>query len=263
MESSRERHFVDKQIGRPCCWKTDQTHSILCFCFRQPKKFQKMDSDSQSPGVCQRLIDFILSVLNGSPVPSGLVQVPIEGDSSRNVKSSVKPIDKHNGNVDSGIVVEFRHKDGSESWTQINERGDSVRSPKRDGLIFGNDQTILHNGANRKARNKNHFAPSINHKTHKQVQGKELQELEAFAGRDARGTVLKKNVMVKESEVEVERVMKKEAARANNQPHEDMKQRPPRRLGPLLSVDSNINEKSDAYIQRRKKAMSRNYNLDP
>ncbi|KAL0419942.1 UNVERIFIED_CONTAM: hypothetical protein Sradi_1407700 [Sesamum radiatum] len=214
-----------------------------------------MDSDSQSPGVCQRLIDFILSVLNGSTVPPGLVQVPIEGDSSRNGKSSARPIDKHNGYVDSGIVIEFRHKDGSESWTQINERGDSVRAPKRDGL--------LPNGVDRKERNKNHFAPSIDHKIRKQVQGKELQELEASAGRDARSTVLKKNVTVKESEVEVERVKTKEATRVNNQPHEDTKPRTPRRLGPLLSMASNINEKSDAYIQRRKKAMSRNYSLDP
>lgn len=36
----------------------------------------------------------------------------------------------------------------------------------------------------------------------------------------------------------------------------------PRVHWPILSVESNINEKSDAYISSRKKAMGRNYTLD-
>lgn len=35
-----------------------------------------------------------------------------------------------------------------------------------------------------------------------------------------------------------------------------------RRHWPLLSVASNINEKSEAFIERKKKAMGRNYSLD-
>lgn len=221
-----------------------------------------MDGNSHSPGICQGLINFILTVLNRPPVPPGLVQVPIEGDSSRNGKSSVRPINKHNGYVESEIVVEFRHKDGLEIWTQINERGDSICAPKRHGLNLSNDRT-LQNGVDRRERNEHQFPPRIDEKTGEQVHGKGLQELEASAGRGARSTVLKKNVTVKESEVEVERNKNKEAKKVNYRPHEDTKLRPPKRLGPLLSVASNINEKSDAYIQRRKKAMSRNYSLDP
>ncbi|KAH6821780.1 hypothetical protein C2S53_016792 [Perilla frutescens var. hirtella] len=35
-----------------------------------------------------------------------------------------------------------------------------------------------------------------------------------------------------------------------------------RRHWPLLNVTSNINEKSEAFIERKKKAMTRNYSLD-
>lgn len=43
---------------------------------------------------------------------------------------------------------------------------------------------------------------------------------------------------------------------------DETKPRPPRLHWPLLSVESNINEKSDAYISSRKKAMGRTYTLD-
>ncbi|KAI3449589.1 hypothetical protein Pfo_006254 [Paulownia fortunei] len=218
-----------------------------------------MDSNSQSPSICQRLINFILSLLNRPPMPPGSAQVPTEEGSSRNGKSSIRPINKPNGYVGSEIVVDFRHTDGSESWTQINERGGLIRAPKKDGLILSNDQTILQNGVDKKEKNKDHFAPKIDQKTGRQA----LQELEALDGRDARRKGLKKNT-VKESEGKKEaNQLAGQATMVNNQPHQDTKPRPPRHLGPLLSVASNINEKSDAYIKSRKKSLGRNYSLDP
>lgn len=201
-----------------------------------------MDSNSQSPGICQRLINCILSMLRRT---QGSTEVPIEEGSSRN------------GFVDSEIVVEFRHTDGSERWTQTNERGESIRAPKKNGLILSNDQTILQNGLDKRERNKDHFASKVD-------QGKGLQEMEALSGRDARGKRPKKSVTIKESEgkKEANHSADDQANKVNNQPHEDTKPMPLRPHWPLLSVDSNINEKSDAYIESRKREMGRNYSLD-
>ncbi|GFP97870.1 hypothetical protein PHJA_001931100 [Phtheirospermum japonicum] len=142
-----------------------------------------MNKNSQSRSICQRLINFIVSVTNHAPVA-------IQEGSSRNKKGPTGPISRPKGDVGSEIVVEFRHTNGSERWIDI--------SNKKDGLISSNRN---------KTKNIDHFANNEN--DHK-----------------------------------------------SNRAREDIKPRP------LLSVASNINEKSDEYIRSRKKAMSRNYSFE-
>lgn len=81
----------------------------------------------------------------------------------------------------------------------------------------------------------------------------------------AQGKRARKSVTIKEGENEII-VDKKDANLSGDQDakanHQEAKEKPPRHWGPLLSVASNINEKSDAFINRKKKAMRRNYSLD-
>ncbi|GER43742.1 biotin synthase [Striga asiatica] len=56
---------------------------------------------------------------------------------------------------------------------------------------------------------------------------------------------------------------KKDGDIVDNREHKEEKSRPPRHWGPLLSVASNINEKCEAFISSRKRAMRRNYTQDP
>lgn len=75
---------------------------------------------------------------------------------------------------------------------------------------------------------------------------------------------LKKIVTIQESEEgkEANRLANARAKMVNEYHDQDAKARPARRPGPLTSVASNINERSDAYIQRMKKAISRNDSFD-
>ncbi|KAL8530735.1 hypothetical protein ACS0TY_007682 [Phlomoides rotata] len=76
-------------------------------------------------------------------------------------------------------------------------------------------------------------------------------------GVDRKGKGVKKTVTIMDSV----KKKKKEGADESGD-HDETKPRAPRPHWPLLSIESNINEKSDAYISSRKKAMGRNYTLD-
>ncbi|KAI3473490.1 hypothetical protein Pfo_030945 [Paulownia fortunei] len=140
-----------------------------------------MDSNSWPLRICKRLINFIMSKMF-RPTPR-----------------------------DSEIVVEFRHADGSENWTQTDER------------------TIVQKGLEKKEKQQLSSAPNSDQKPGTVARGKGIQELEAFSGTDARGKRPKKSVTIKEGET----VRKKEAilladqaTKANNQPHQNTKPKP-------------------------------------
>ncbi|KAL2236510.1 uncharacterized protein LOC110012187 [Sesamum indicum] len=167
-----------------------------------------MASNSRPVSICRRLINFILSKFISRPRPS---------DSDE-------------------ITVEFRHTDGSENRTQIDER------------------PTVRNGLEEKQKQEDGSVTS-DQKSGAVAQAKGIQE----------GKHPRKSVTIKESvgEDEKEKAKKEEANQVKDQPREDTKPKPPRHWGPLLSVASNINEKTEAFISSRKRAMRRNYSLDP
>ncbi|KAK4441705.1 hypothetical protein Salat_0505400 [Sesamum alatum] len=126
------------------------------------------------------------------------------------------------------ITIEFRHTDGSGNRTQTDEQPTVLKGP----------------------------APTSDQKSGAVTQAKGLQD----------GKRPRKSVTIKESVGEddkKQKAKKEEANQVNDQPHEDTKPKPPRHWGPLLSVASNINEKTEAFISSRKRAMRRNHSLDP
>ncbi|KAL7084147.1 hypothetical protein ACP275_14G207200 [Erythranthe tilingii] len=152
---------------------------------------------------------------------------------------------------DSEIVVEFMHTDDLEICTQTNE------------------PIIVQKSSEENEKNQHISAPNSHQKIGR---GKGLQEVEALTatGAAAKKKGPKKNVTFKEDDKKEANnnnliSADEEAKKANNNggSHEETKEKPPRHWGPLLSVASNINEKSDAFINRKKKAMRRNYTLDP
>ncbi|EYU38130.1 hypothetical protein MIMGU_mgv1a015727mg [Erythranthe guttata] len=132
-----------------------------------------------------------------------------------------------------------------------------------------NEPIIVQKGSEENEKNQHVSALNSHPKT---GQGKGLQEVEALTatGASAKKKGPKKNVTFKEDDkkeannnnnlISADEEAKK--ANGNGGSHEETKEKPPRHWGPLLSVASNINEKSDAFINRKKKAMRRNYTLD-
>lgn len=109
-----------------------------------------------------------------------------------------------------------------------------------DGLIVSDDQTIVQNGVDKKGRSK----------------------FDQKNGAQGKGKGVKKSVTIMESERKEEGNHHHQADHpptVDDQLQDDTKSR---RHWPLLSVASNINEKSEEFIEKKKKAMNRNYSLD-
>ncbi|KZV32396.1 hypothetical protein F511_03679 [Dorcoceras hygrometricum] len=225
---------------------------------------QKIGNNTQPIGICRRLINFVISMLSRSMT---LVseEVPDELPSTRNeTRSDMSPI-KPNGHSYSEVEVEFRHKTTSKGW-KPNELGELIHFPEKDGLILSQDQAIQHRGFEGKGMATSHSAANIGHSPHKR-NGKKTRErllqLEPLPMMDdGRKAPVKSEIAIEEITGEDDRYKNKEAnISVDEATNHELRQR--RLFGPLFSVASNINEKSDAYISSRKKAMHRNYNLEP
>ncbi|KAL3644842.1 hypothetical protein CASFOL_010022 [Castilleja foliolosa] len=108
-----------------------------------------MNKNSQSRSICQRLINFMVSVMNHHAQ-----DVPIQEGSSRN---KAGPINGPKGDTGSEIVVVFRHtNNGSGRWIDISKQeGYAILDSKNDGLISINGNKANDNNIDRFVNYKN------------------------------------------------------------------------------------------------------------
>ncbi|KAL3626055.1 hypothetical protein CASFOL_029604 [Castilleja foliolosa] len=133
--------------------------------------------------------------------------------------------------------------------------------PSHDPEITVEFRHVDNNSEEGSEKKEVHQQISIRDSDHQKIDGilakgnkGEVQEVERAVKRP------KKSVTIKEDE----QMIKKRDQANNNHGHGETKPRPPpRHWGPLLSVASNINEKCEAFISSRKRAMRRSYTLDP
>ncbi|KAL2535607.1 uncharacterized protein Fot_16998 [Forsythia ovata] len=206
---------------------------------------QKRDGNSQPLGICQRFINFVLSILS-HPVSHKSVEVPIEQGSSRNNgKSSIRPSRRstrpNGSSAASEIVVEFRHIGASENWkTRVDDFDSSIHVPNKDASSFRVEEK-----SDVKARDKD-----------LQEQGRSQERNPVSHEREAVDTKGQKNGFRNNDSTN----LLAEGTKVNN-PNGETKTNPQRPPWPLLSVASNINEKAEEFIKSKKEAMGSN--LDP
>ncbi|CAK9151018.1 unnamed protein product [Ilex paraguariensis] len=225
---------------------------------------KKKDSDSQPLGFCHRLLNFIMNSLlvqglkritAGPPAShDGSMEVLLEGSSS-NGDQTLKPTNstgketvirparaRPEDHLSSEITVEFRHTNGSETWAPADHNLDSSgKTPNKDGSTVISDQTPLQKSVEERKREKGKD-PLV-------LQGMEPPaNTIGFGGRDPKKTV----ITIKDGEDE---------RKENNIATEKGTNTKPRR--PIQSLISNINEKSDAFIRRKREDMKKSYSFDP
>lgn len=212
-------------------------------------------SDNLQPlGICHRFFNFIINNLIGKglnrvtlgqarTVSNESVQVPIEG-STRNLKGSINPSSKSNGEV----IVEFMHLDKEENRNPVQDFSSSVHFPKKNGSKNG----LIENDAGFQGPS-GKDPPEVKHPAANHETGPKVVAIKETAGNN-RGK--DKNNQEKSIPIHQRTTSGNEAGGTITIP-----QRPFRPL--LMSVASNINEKADAFIRSRKEAMSKHYGLEP
>ncbi|KAK9282057.1 hypothetical protein L1049_004969 [Liquidambar formosana] len=207
---------------------------------------QERDNQLQPLGICHRLFNFIMNslvargikrVTLGRPASHGGSTKPDGEESLLSPTGQRKSVEKSS----SEIVVEFKHTNGLEYWTPI----DKTEIPLVQGIGDSSGTSLS----------------QAKEKSVTQVQAKGSQEVELVSTSVVSAKGPKKTVTIKDGAEEMEKYKKKGKNIATERvavalEREVERKNPPKHYRPvLLSVSSNVNEKSTEFIRRTKEAM--------
>ncbi|KAK1356096.1 hypothetical protein POM88_049352 [Heracleum sosnowskyi] len=182
---------------------------------------------SQKTGICHRLYSFIFNTFF-SPTPKAVTMGhSLNSDNEHHMLlKDQSTLQDSNLVTSSEILVEFRHNIGSSNRKENDEnsRVDIVMPQDVQETKFGG---VLKGISFIKVKGK---------------EPKKMVTIEEFAGK-----------YQKDSREEQQQKQQRNMNISRDEPHSVKKHRVPR----LLTVDSNINEKSDAFIRKKKAAMER------
>ncbi|KAF1002170.1 hypothetical protein AG4045_000321 [Apium graveolens] len=191
------------------------------------KKNEMNIKKSQKTGICHRLYTFIFNTFF-SPTPKAVTMGHTLNSNNEHqmLLKDQSRLQDSNLVTSSEILVEFRHNIGSSNQKENDEnsRVEIIQPQEVQETKFGGDLSAI---------------------SFIKVKGKEPKKMvtiEEFAGK-----------FQKDSSEEQQQQQQRNMNISRDEPHSIKKHRVPR----LLTVDTNINEKSAAFIRKKKAAMER------
>ncbi|OVA04424.1 hypothetical protein BVC80_1395g147 [Macleaya cordata] len=246
---------------------------------------ERRENQPQPLGICRRLFGFVMNsiairglkrvTLGRPPLHSPMTQEPIvsspqnEAGYMGNDEPVIVQIPDHDGvpknGLNSLIEIEVHQtSNGSKDSSPVQVRASSLRTvPVED-----NRSNNKPNDANDREKDKSTTSPL--HVRDSYIVPEPVKTQEKGSNKVVGSSVPKKTVSIKDGAAERDLTKRREMnipreklTLAMDEPEKDMNMNVPRPLRPVLRAASNINEKSDDFIRRRKEALRKSMTIEP